>query len=317
MTYKQITYLVGGSIILIIAIFLQIQNTPDPSNPRNFKVAFIGDQGLNSDSKAVLRLIKDEGVDMVLHQGDLDYKDNPDTWDKMINDILGQDFPYFVSIGNHDVKSWSGYQEKVQARIARVDGVTCIGDIGVKSACTYKGLFFILSGAGTMGSEHDTFIRDMLKNDTSTWRICSWHRNQNLMMTGKKIRVDGKVGWGPYRACREGGAIIVTGHQHSYSRSHLMSNFESASIASTSNTLQIERGKSFVVINGLGGQSIRGSNDKLAANEWWASVYSSKQGAKIGALFCAFNLKESENTAYCYFKNIDGEIPDEFYIVKQ
>ena len=39
----------------------------------NFRVAFIGDQGLNSNSIAVLNLIKDEGAQMVLHQGDLDY----------------------------------------------------------------------------------------------------------------------------------------------------------------------------------------------------------------------------------------------------
>ena len=44
----------------------------------NFRVAFIGDQGLDSNAIAVLNLIKDEGAQMVLHQGDLDYEDNPD-----------------------------------------------------------------------------------------------------------------------------------------------------------------------------------------------------------------------------------------------
>ena len=40
---------------------------------RDLKVAFLGDQGLNPDSKAVLRLIKEENADMVLQLGDFDY----------------------------------------------------------------------------------------------------------------------------------------------------------------------------------------------------------------------------------------------------
>ena len=62
--------------------------------PVNFKVAFIADQGLDTNAKAVLLLIKDEGAEMVLHQGDFDYKDNPELWDQQINDILGPDCVY-------------------------------------------------------------------------------------------------------------------------------------------------------------------------------------------------------------------------------
>ena len=45
------------------------------------KVAFIGDQGLGPDATAVLRLIRGEGAEVILHQGDFDYADNPDAWD--------------------------------------------------------------------------------------------------------------------------------------------------------------------------------------------------------------------------------------------
>ena len=38
--------------------------------PVNFKIAFIGDQGLNPNSVAVLNLIKAEGAQAVMHQGD-------------------------------------------------------------------------------------------------------------------------------------------------------------------------------------------------------------------------------------------------------
>lgn len=284
------------------------------STPPNFKVAFIDDQDLNDNSRAVFKMIKEEGAEMVLHQGDLTHENKPDEWDQMINDILGPDFPLFASIGNHDLGAWSDYQQKLQARLNRIEGATCVGDLGVKSACTYKGLFFILSGVGTKCSEHETYIRDQLAYDNSLWRICSWHKNQKLMQVGGKWN---EVGWEAYEECREGGAIIATGHEHSYSRTHLMDNFETQSIASTSNTLQLEKGKTFAFVSGLGGKSIRGQNDKLAAKNWWAAVYTSEQGANYGALFCVFNLNGEENKAHCYFKDLDGKIPDEFDIISE
>ncbi|MCB0214740.1 MAG: metallophosphoesterase, partial [Anaerolineae bacterium] len=88
--------------------------------PPDFTVAFIGDQGLGSDAQAVLDLIQSEGAAMVLHQGDFDYVNNPDAWDQQITDKLGASFPYFASVGNHDVGQWAGYQQKLQARL---DGI--------------------------------------------------------------------------------------------------------------------------------------------------------------------------------------------------
>ena len=122
-----------------------------PSTTPGLKVAFLGDQGLNANSKAVLQLIENEGADMVLHLGDFDYADRPDLWDQQITDILGANFPYFAVIGNHDVKKWlstGGYRQKLQERLARV-GATCTGEVGIKAACRYQGLFFLLSGVGT------------------------------------------------------------------------------------------------------------------------------------------------------------------------
>ena len=118
----------------------------------NLRVAFIGDQGLGPDSVAVLQLIADEGADFVVHNGDFDYADDPDAWDQQINDVLGADYPYFATIGNHDVQEWEGYRAKIEERIARIDGAVCTGDeMGVVSACTYRGLFMVLSGVGTYG----------------------------------------------------------------------------------------------------------------------------------------------------------------------
>lgn len=281
-------------------------------------VAFFGDQGLSDDARAVLRMVVAEGADLVLHQGDLDYADDPVAWDAMVTEELGADFPYFASIGNHDSRAWDGpdgYQAKLQARLDRVAGARCIGELGIKAACTYDGLFFILSGAGWVprepdNPEHIAFIREQLAASDATWEICSWHMNQTEMQLGRKRDA---VGWGPYRACREAGAIIVTGHEHSYSRTHLMDSFETQSVVSTSGTLMIEEGKSFVVVTGTGGQDVR---PQIREGDWWASIYTSTQDALPGALFCTFRAGGQPNKAGCYFKNIAGEIIDQFELEK-
>jgi hypothetical protein len=292
-------------------------NVQAPESLQPLTVAFIGDQGLGRKARAVLQLIVAEGADLVLHQGDLDYRNDPAAWDALITEVLGADFPVFASVGNHDKRRWygpNGYQAKLQARLDRIGDATCSGDLGVQSACTFRGLFFILSGAGTTPDEpdhpeHVAYLRDQLARTDAIWRICSWHKNQQLMQVGRK---SDEVGWKPYEACREGGAIVATAHEHSYSRTHLMDNFETQSIASTSNTLVVEQGKSFAFVSGLGGHSIRRQRRDAP---WWAAVYTRAQDAEAGALFCDFFLDGAPNRASCYFRDIDGKVPDRFELI--
>jgi hypothetical protein len=311
----------SGLIAAVVALWSVLHDarssSSEPTQP--LTVAFIGDQGLGYDARAVLGLIRSEGADMVLHQGDFDYENDPSSWDAMINDVLGADFPYFASVGNNDIDRFygpDGYQAKLKSRLNKIRDARCIGDLGVQSACTFKGLFFILSGVGTMPDRPDdpsqvAFIRKQLAQDRSAWRICSWHKNQRMMQLGEKTD---EVGWGPYEACREGGAIIATAHEHSYSRTHLLDSFQSLSIASTSSTLRVEKGKSFAFVSGLGGLSIRNQDQDSG---WWAAVYTSDRGANFGALFCTFFVDGEPNRASCYFKDIDGEVPDRFGIVSE
>ncbi|MGB3399408.1 MAG: metallophosphoesterase, partial [Candidatus Deferrimicrobiaceae bacterium] len=230
--------------------------------PVNFKVAFIGDQGLKSNARAVLNLIKNEGADAVVHAGDFDYHDNPAGWDGQINGILGPDFPYFASVGNHDAARFygsGGYQEFLAARMNRL-GIPWEGDLGVRSSFYYRGIFIVQTAPGTFGADHDLYIRDRLAMDNSIWRISSWHKNMHLMQVGGK---GNETGWGVYEKSRAGGAIIATGHEHSYSRTHLLSSFESQTVASTDNTLVLasddlntpaDEGRSFAFVSGLGGE---------------------------------------------------------------
>lgn len=297
-----------------IAPIAVLTETPD-----NFTVAFIGDQGPKQNAVAVLNLIKNEDADAVVHAGDFDYTHNPTAWDTQINSILGSDFPYFASIGNHDERKFyvsGGYQDLLEARMNRL-GIPWEGDLGVQSSFVYRGIFFVLTASGVRGSGHAEYIRDKLAEDYSVWSISSWHKNMHFMQLGKK---GNDTGWGVYEESRKGGAIIATGHEHSYSRTHLLSSCQFQAVVNTSDTLALsaddpltpeDEGKTFVFVSGLGGKSIR---DQELSGHWWASVYTSTQGANYGALFGIFNYEGIKGFAKFYFKDIDGVVVDEFFV---
>ena len=293
----------------------------------NFRVAFIGDQGHNPQAIAVLNLIKDEGAQMVLHLGDFDYDEvtvydggDPDAWDKMISDVLGDDFPYFGTIGYHDQKQWDGYQQKLNDRLKKNPDVECVGDLGIKSSCTYKGLFFILVSPGLKGSGHSSFIENQLNDNDHTWRVCSWGKSIHNMQVGQK---ENNVGWEVYENCKNGAAIIATAHYHSYSRTKTLIDVENQIVDPEwfePDKLRVKEGSTFVFVSGLGGHSIKDQARCLptsypyGCNGEWASIYTSDQNADFGALFCTFNVGGQPNKADCYFKNIQGKIIDKFTV---
>ena len=290
--------------------------------PVDFTIAFIGDQGLGPNAQAVLTLIRNEGAAAVLHSGDFDYQDDPKAWDDQISAILGSDFPYFASVGNHDAAMFrgpGGYQELLAARMHRL-GIAWRGDLGVQSSFRYRGIFFVLTAPGIFGSGdglYDLFVANELAADSSTWRISSWHKDMRLMQVGGK---GDETGWGVYEQSRRGGAIIATAHEHSYSRTYLLSSCQDETVASTATTLVLSRddpstpadeGRSFVFVSGLGGKSIR---DQQLSGPWWATIYTSTQGATHGALFGIFDYRGDSGLAHFYFKDIGGRVADEFFV---
>lgn len=291
----------------------------EDQTPVNFMIAFIGDRSTNSNAAAVLNLIKSEGASAVLHAGDLGYSHGPQAFEDQTNAILGLDFPYFVSLGNHDDSYYyipGGYKELLEARMNRL-GISWDGELTIKSSFKYKGIFFVLTGPDIFDVEHDIYIRDKLAQDNSIWRVSSWHKNMNLMQVYSK---SDETGWPVYEESRKGGAIIATGHAHTYSRSHLLSDIDNPVIDNTSNTLVLSRdaadtpedeGKTFVFVSGLGGRDIK---PQLRTGNWWASIYTSTQAATYGVLFGVFNYNGDPNLAKFYFKNINGTIIDEFYV---
>ncbi|MFQ5636670.1 MAG: Ig-like domain-containing protein, partial [bacterium] len=289
---------------------------PNSVTPVNFKIAFIGDQGLGADPVAVLNLIKNEGSHVIVHPGDLDYASNPQAWDAQINSVFGPDFPYFATKGNHD-GNFSRYQQVLAARMNLL-GIPWDGDLGVKSSFIYKGIFFALMDP-TPNNGHDLYVRDKLTFDTSIWRIISWHKNMKLMQVGGKSDA---TGWGIYEESRRKGGIIATAHEHSYARTHLLSSCEFQTVASTSDTLILtsdlpetlneDEGKTFVFHSGLAGRSIR---PQSLTGDWWASVYTRDQNANFGALFGTFNYNGNPKLAKFYFKDIDGVVADSFFVI--
>jgi hypothetical protein len=284
----------------------------------------MGDQALGPNSVAVLNLIKAEGAQAVLHSGDLDYTDNPAAWEAQINGVLGPDFPYFVAIGNHDELAWNGpngYQQYVTSRFNRL-GINWSGTLGVQSTFHYKGLFFVITAPGISSGfdngNSPNYIRDQLAADHSVWSIATWHKNMKQMQVGGK---EDETGWLVYEEARKGGAIIATAHEHSYSRTHLLSSMVNQTIASTSNTLTLTKGNSFAFVSGLGGHSVR---PQSLSGQWWASISAStclfgdpvcQPNANLGALFGVFNVDGQSNKAFFYFKDISGRIVDSFTVI--
>eukprot|EP00128_Syssomonas_multiformis_P006114 Colp12_sorted_trinity150504_noHs@12868 len=288
---------------------LQLQgHLPNNDMPANLKIAFFGDQGLGSSPAKVLKMIKEFGAEAVIHLGDFDYEDDPASFQKLVDQELGAHYPYFASIGNHDVPKWTEYSKRLLGRFNVSQ--YCDGEFGVNSVCNYKGLLFVLSGVGTLGTGHVDFIDNAFTKYASAWKVCAWHKNQQKMQIGGK---KDEVGWDAYEMCREHGAIIATAHEHSYGRTYLMSDVKNQVIAGKE--LVLSPGKTFVFCQGLGGKSLRSADKTLVKNPWWAAVASSTNGANYAPLLCTFNINGDLSKAHCELKDINGKIWDKFDMV--
>lgn len=329
--------------------------------PPDFKVAFIGDSGYGPKADRVLKLIQEQGAQLVLHQGDLGYDEsNPEApahWHSGVQRILDSTleeglFPYLFSVGNHDVRHWyqetpKGYARILEDRVDKTKNLKCTGELGVKSSCTYEGLFIILSGAGAMGEGHPEYLSKTLDEGKEfLWRIGSWHKNQHDMQVGGKRD---EPGWEVYKHCQDAGAIIVTGHEHSYSRSFTLTDLgnESAGHGATGDPdlMVVGEGKTFVLVNGLGGKSGRDYHcEQHEDDTWWATIFARNywltngkvmekncsiletngkqyeqtvQEYNDGVLFITFNVGGKSHLAWGEFLTVEGDRIDGFWIMNE
>jgi len=296
----------------------------------DLKIAFIGDVGRGPNQQAVLQLIKSEGAQAVLHQGDFDYANNPSQFWGSVDAVLGPNFPYFVSIGNHDVGNWPAtanpsYSKIQKDRMARIGITPDEPDLndGMYSI-VFKGLKVVFVGErrGAGDAVYTPYIEKQLSHDNHIWVVCSWHRNMQEMQVGGKVD---DMGWGVYEACKNHGAIIATGHEHSYERTKTLTSMQNQTVDPKSpdpNHIDIGPGRSFAFVSGLGGESIREQirclpiSPPYGCKGEWAKIYTSNQSAQYGVLFITFNVDHNSNKAHGYFKNINGQIVDDFDITK-
>jgi len=305
-----------------------------PTDP-DLKVAFIGDTANGTSITSVLSLINSEGAYMVLHQWDFDYGSNPTSFISTIDTVLGVNFPYLASIGNHDTESWNTgcsdadgcYAQLLKDRMARIGIEPDDPDLNDQMySATYRGLKVVFVGQNGVSAGDNTYapyIQRQLAADDHSWKICSWHKDQNAMQVGSK---GDEMGWKVYETCKNLGAIIATAHEHSYHRTKTLTSIQNQIVDSSCpdpRSLCVAKGtpgKSFVFVSGLGGNSVRDqarclpSSYPYGCKGEWASIYTSTQGATFGALFIVFRVNGDPNRAHGYFKNIDGQIIDEFDI---
>ena len=295
----------------------------------NLKVAFIGDSGAGDNFQAVLNLIKNENAQIVMHLGDFDYDDGPEKWKQMVDSTLGTGFPYLGADGNHDNWDSDGYAAYFKNKLSQIGLTPPSGNLPSSYAFAWQGLKFVVAKE----DGDPSFIESQLAADNHQWKICAWHKNQTYMQLGNKSN---EQGWPDYETCRKYGAIIATAHEHSYQRTKTLTSMENLTVDSSAhpllngipqnqNSLLVAPGKSFVFVSGLGGASIRNQDRCPPAaypygggsgcNYIWANVYTSDQQAKYGALFITFNAGGIQNKATGYFKNIAGQITDQFTVI--
>jgi predicted phosphodiesterase len=304
---------------------------PAGATPENLRVAFFGDHGLGSESVSTLELVISEDADFLVILGDFDYGDDPEAWHAQLDEGLGTDFPMFAVAGNHDEAAWDGYRQVLMDRLTPIADAQCEGEIGIQMNCQYQGVDLVLSGVGTMDppgdQSHEAFITEQLGESEQIWKFCAWHKNQNDMQVGDK---GNEVGWEAYQACQNGGAIVATGHEHSYSRTKTLTDLGNVDAGHGAmgehGVLQVGLGSTFVFVAGMGGVGIRDYEaDQHDDDTWWSTIYTSdryiREGEEIegfevelGVMFIDFYVDGDPYKAHAYFKNLTGEVIDEFDI---
>jgi len=274
---------------------------------------------LKETSRQVLRMIRNEGADLVIHAGDFDYENDPAAWNEMLTDELGPEFPYIATIGGHDMPAWDRYREVIRERASAAD-IEYTGDLGLQATVTYEDVTIVLSPVGFCQDEEEAtefpdlceqireydqeqYIADQFASSDRTWRVCAWHKPNDHLNPGDK-GTDAPVS--AYDTCREHGALIQTADEHAYGRTYPMDSFADRSIASQSPPYTLDEGTTFNVLSGVAGQSFYDPSENQN-DPWWAATNTGADEGSFGAFFATFR---PDGTGTCYFKDIDGRVLD-------
>jgi len=308
---------------------------PATITPINMTVGYVGDSGASEHTLSVYQLMIDEGAELIVHVGDFDYCDDSTLFGTQLNATLGN-VPFLAVVGNHDLHVWGDYSNILETRYNAVlnsDYLQCDGILFVNYWCLYRGLFIAFSSVGTKCGDgyssygwHETELKNQLEishNFSTTgyvepWVTCAWHKNQEKLQLGSK---SDETGYGVYNLCSDEGAFIVTGHSHTYGRSYGLGNIEQLEIKDQCQTkvdgvciYDLSVNEAIVSLVGLGGKE---ENHPFVDDNANLPHWASKYNAVSGALICVYNYNGLANVAYCYFKDINGAIIDEFFYTQR
>lgn len=298
--------------------------TTQIATPANYKVAFVGDTHSTTEFKSVMNLIKNEKAQAVVVLGDMDYNANAGAWYTAVDSILGPSFPVFLVAGNHDTPAWANYVNTYKARLNSL-GVTPDDPnlLDEMYSFPFNGLSVVAVGQNGNNTAFANFIDQKLTGNPHIWKICAWHKNQNAMQVGSKTD---EMGWGVYENCRKHGAIIATGHEHSYERTKTLTSMSAQTVDGTCSDPKMNcvgPGRTFAFVSGLGGRGLR-NQDRCLPTSYpygckgeWAKIYATDQGATYGALFITFHINGDPKLAQGQFKTKDGQTIDDFLIRAQ
>ena len=103
---------------------------------------------LYSRARDVIRGLKDNGAELIVHAGDLDYESAPKMWRLFVDEtIRNQGMDYVASKGNHDHDGWDGVKwlwsgsEGYRAQLDPIKPYGCEGTYGEDMVCNYKGRY--------------------------------------------------------------------------------------------------------------------------------------------------------------------------------
>ena len=308
------------------------------------KIAVISDTGDGAEFQSVLTLIQRNHAQLVIHSGGLSQSSSIETWVRKVNTTLGAAFPYFLAKGNLDVPEWGDlrtdacrgavetYAEFQRCHLDAAGITPALHDDADRYAVTYQGVKIVLLSEAANPVTNAAFIREQLGGDDHLWKLCAWHETQHELQMGTRSN---EMGWEPYDACRQAGALIMTGHEYSYERTYPMTDVQhltkDPSCSSNPAVVCVSPGRTFVTVSGLGGTGIRNQDRCLPTtfpygqgldatdgnsrcNGLWAKLYTSDQGATFGALFITFNVGGDPTMAQAEFMTIRGDVADRFII---
>jgi hypothetical protein len=287
--------------------------------PPNTTLAFVGDLTMGYPTGQLYNLIREEGAQALVLGGDLSYVHSPAAWEKQINHHLGADFPLFVVMGNHDNDAqWEEYSERIRARWQRNGQIdSCTGIPGIKHICVFKGIPIIQLAYGTLVQDLTTDwiaeARALLEQsrNISDWTLINWHKNGALLQPSPN-NIDDSVGNEMFDLARSYGALAITHHSHTYSRTKYMSSVNNHTLCNAS---YVQNRCIFVTTIGTGGEQIDIGDNTLIHAPWMETsvVAETLPHAHAMALFCTFHYNNEPDNMYCWVKDITGHVFDSFH----